>query len=224
MKQVVCINPKRYRLTQGGEYTVANNPVRGFYNVENDNGSIRRYSAELFRDVPNEDTADVALNTLRITRTEAGVISISITVDNQNYSTQTSETLGRITCSCGIHSINAITTMLNFVQTLPDRQDLRVRVLARFIQYCTQVRDIGAMLISTNINCANYAYLPQAVAHLRQNGFIINETFVDNPNSGNTIVIYTVVVTPVEGVDYDELEEEDDVEDIVDLAQLEEDH
>lgn len=221
MKQVVCINPRNYRLTQGREYTVANNPVRGFYNVVNDNNSTRRYSEELFRDVPQEDTVEQILNTLTFTRNNIH-IHISLTIDGVISNITTVEILDRLSCSCGIHSITNLTTILNFVNNLTDRENLRVRVLARFIQYCTEVRTIGAMLISTNTNCANYEYLPQAIQYLRDNGFFINETFVNNPNSGNDIVIYTVIVNEMEGVDYDELEETDDVADITDVAQLEE--
>lgn len=221
MKQVVCINPRRYNLTQGREYEVANNPTRGMYSVTNDTGKTLRYSADLFRDVLQEDNVDQIISTIVFSIQNIHRITITLTIDGETVSYTFTERLLRIGCSCGIHSITDITHMISFVNELEDRENLRVRVLAEIILYCTRVRDIGMMLISTNTNCANYEYLVGAVAYLRTNNHRIIETTSHNPNSGNNIVLYTFIVRDIVD-DLDELEEEDDVEDIVDVAQLEE--
>lgn len=218
MKQVVCINPKRYNLTQGGEYEVANNPTRGMYRVTNDNGRSMRYSSDLFRDVPQEDTVDEIISSINFTRDDNQIV-ITLTMDDETIRYTFTENLSRLSCSCGIHSITGITSMISFVDRLEDRENLRIRVLAEIILYCTRVRGIGMILISTNINCANYGYLVEAIAYLRASNHRIIETTSYNPNSGNSIALYTFIVRDVVE-DLDELEEEDDVEDIVDVAQL----
>lgn len=218
MKQVVCINPKKYNLTQGREYEVANNPTRGMYRVTNDNGRSMRYSADLFRDVPQEDTVDEIISSINFTRNN-NLIVITLTMDGETIRYTFTENLTRLNCSCGIHSITGISSMISFVDRLEYRENLRVRVLAEIILYCTRVRDIGMMLISTNTNCANYGYLVEAIAYLRASNHRIIETTSHNPNSGNNISLYTFIVRDVVE-DLDELEEEDDVEDIVDVAQL----
>lgn len=220
MKQVVCINPKRYNLTQGREYEVANNPTRGMYRVTNDNDRSMRYSADLFRDVPQEDTVDQIISTITFDR-DNNQINIELRIDGESIRYAFIEPLVRLNCSCGIHSITSVSGMIAFVNTLEDRENLRIRVLAEIILYCTRVRDIGMMLISTNTNCTNYEYLVGAIAYLRTNNHRIIETTSHNPNSGNNIALYTFIVTDVVE-DLDELEEEDDVEDIVDVTQLEE--
>ena len=225
MKQVVCINPRNYRLTQGREYTVANNPVNGFYNVTNDRGSRQRYSEDLFRDVVEEvipDSVDTILNSTTLSvstiNDNYNTYTVIYTVDGDersfNFSTNINK---RLDISCGINAIDNVNAIMsNLLLSVPDRNDLRVKMLSKvLVDLCLIAAPTRAItLISTNISGnGNIDFLRQAIEVVKTR-FRVEEVSALNQNSNNAIVLYSIISNPIL--------EEDDVEDIVNINQLEE--
>lgn len=220
MKQVVCINPKGYNLTEGGEYEVANNPTRGYYKVVNDNGRKLSYHESLFQDIPEEtpiDSEDTIVDNVVIRHADSS-LAFDVTVDGST--TRNLDILcdsnNRLKISCGINYINDINGLLTLVKTyIPDRGNAIIRVVNKIIKYIIDnYTRRGMTLISTNINNNNNIELLRESIELLRESFTVNESIAFNPNSDNNIVLYTIVTEPPT------YEEEDDVEDITSVDQL----
>jgi len=220
MKQVLCINPKGYNLTEGGEYEVANNPTRGYYKVVNDNGRKLSYHESLFQDIPEEtpiDSEDAIVDSIAIRHYHAD-LGFDVMVDGditRNLLVSCRSNM-RLIISCGINYINDINGLLTLVKTyIPDRGNAIIRVVNKIIKYIIDnYPRRGMTLISTNINNNNNIELLRESIELLRGSFTINESIAYNPNSDNNIVLYTIVT------ELPRDEEEDDVEDITSVDQL----
>lgn len=197
MKQVICTNPKGYRLTQNREYTVDETQKRGYYQLTNDNGREVFYADDLFRDVPRESTADEIMNTLNIEFTllnnNPNSVSISPSYSIDGGVMSFTSTLGyeRMNASCGICDLAGINGLVsNIVNIVPNRQDLHNRMLTTIIERLINYEHLnyGLFLISTQVDNNNHIELIDSV--LSNVGLVRIQKY--NPNSGNQIVLWVL--------------------------------
>lgn len=189
-KQVICVNPKNYRLTRNLEYAVQEVET-GWYQVINDAGRSVRYASDLFQDVVVESTREDVLGSLTVTANDR-LLTIRFTIDGDDVVAN----INRLTesgtdISCGIGQLAGLNGLAGNVSRLFNgrRLDLSQEVLNACIEEeVSNSEDCAFLLLSTNIENNEYADLisnaldPLCTTHITQN----------NPNSGNNITLWII--------------------------------
>ena len=200
MKQVICRNPKGYRLTQGREYTVNDELREGYYQLQNDNNRTVFYADDLFEDVPTESTVEEIIQSMAITISDVGAISVRYNVDGNDRTLNYTLSITRTQNSCGIGDVSGINGLVNHInQHVINRQDLRIQFLRKVVETFVDNFEFGLFLFSTNIDGNdNITAIDEVLTNLS-----LARIQKLNPNSGNQIALWILEKDDEEDVTVD---------------------
>lgn len=194
-KEVTCVDRKTYRLTVGNTYTVKESKRKGFYDLENDAGREVSYATDLFQDVPEESTTDQIIESITASADpEARELQIQYNNGGQQQTVNLNGLLSvsGTNISCGIsqvYGLNGLTSALSRqFQDHEDAQRIREAMFACALETWMRAMDeTGFIILSTNQNDDNFS-----IASEYLNSVSANTISTVNPNSDNTIVMWTV--------------------------------
>ena len=205
MKELICINPKNYKLTEGNNYTVVIDEGETVM-IVNDNNKTVRYYKDLFEEVEEEVIPEPV-----VVRTEQDLID-SIASDglNTTYIDFDNETIQIDNClatlnnendfSCGIKNIINIGNQLEDIYDIVSKtvdyieEDLPLFTKAiikhhfkNYIKSRIDTYNAGIYLMSCNINNGG---LDEEIVDILNEISDFNTEPEINPNSGNEIKLW----------------------------------
>lgn len=212
--QVICKNPKTFKLTQGNVYTVILEKESS-YTIINDNNSSQNYSKTLFdefeiptpvpppppvvRRVSEEDVLETIVN-------DGATISMNFQMDDYEYQSDIIDiNLNGTLISCGIMQLTELNELADRINTIVDElissnriiitdiDSFRVNIFKKCIELIIQSIDSesGIVICSTNTNNTYFDIQNTAIGNLPG---VTSCTHL-NSNSSNHIIIWNIPYT-----------------------------
>jgi len=212
--QVICKNPKTFKLTQGNVYTVILEKESS-YTIINDNNSSQNYSKTLFdefeiptpvpppppvvRRVSEEDVLETIVN-------DDATISMNFQIDDYEYQRNIIHIiLHNTSISCGIMQFMGLNDLADRISTIVDElissnrviitdiDSFRVNIFKKCIELIIQGTDSesGIVICSTNTNNTYFDIQNTVISNLPG---VTSCTHL-NSNSSNHIIIWNIPYT-----------------------------
>jgi len=230
-KLVKCVRENNYNLTLNKEYEATvdvNNGNR--YNLINDRNIVGRYGTNIFEDVI-EEVIPVAppapvKNTIEHILHNINNVNGSFVVEI--FQGQTANIHKGIfnthACdiSCGLTSFSGITNIYRGISdnvgvlelTQAEKIALTNRLYLLMLTEFLDTITVGGAIASTNTNCQGFENMDEIIST-----FNVSSSRMDNPNSGNEIIVYVFNLEQdldeEDEEDFDMVEENDDFEDVL---------
>lgn len=213
--QVICKNPKTFKLTQGNVYTVILEKESS-YTIINDNNSSQNYSKTLFdefeiptpivpppppvvRRVSEEDVLETIVN-------DYATISMNFQIDDYEYQRDIIHIiLHNTSISCGIMQFMGLNDLADRINTIVDElissnrviitdiDSFKTNIFKKCIEFIIQSTDSesGIVICSTNTNNTYFDIQNTVISNLPG---VTSCTHL-NSNSSNHIIIWNIPYT-----------------------------
>lgn len=206
MKELVCINPKNYKLTEGKNYIVITDEGDTVM-IINDNNKTVRYYKDLFNEIPEEEVVEVPARTEQDLINSIGVEGETIyyyNYDNEKITIDSSLDILNNTSSfsCGIKNLVNIGSQTREILDLIeyDQEQLEddlislLRALVKtyiknFISYKSE-DDFNGGIYLMSCNITGEDCLDEEIVEILNEISDFKSEPEENPNSGNEIVLW----------------------------------
>ena len=209
MKELICVNPKNYKLTEGNKYQIVIDEGETVM-IVNDSNKTVRYYRDLFEEVEEEVVAEPEPV---VVRTEQNLIdsidSDGLNTTYVNYNNEIVIISNHLQClnnqnsfSCGIKNIIDIKSQIDLITEVISEEatmfeeDLPLLTKAvvkhhfkNYIEYCIY-NNFNAALYLMSCNISGNDCLDEEIVDILNEISDFNTESEHNPNSGNEIMLW----------------------------------
>ncbi len=197
-KEVVCINQKRYNITNGNIYAVIKEDD-SYYWIRNNNDIASKYHKELFEEKSLETPESVLESFNPNTKT--------FIYNKRNFTLSSEFQFSESDISCGVYQIRGLNGVIRNIENLihencvdfsrEDNNILTEKIFEKFLHYkCNafyeEEAEYAFLLASTNVS-ANSKYT--SINKILTKYSNCESDQVNNPNSENTIKVWILDYT-----------------------------
>ena len=198
MKKLKCTNPKDYKLTLNGEYEILDEST-DLVTIVNDNGKKVNYAKSLFTAVavtpppppPPVRTEQDCINSIEMYGNDIRFIDLeenTISINAEMYLRSNND------FSCGVVRLEGLNSLMERIEGAVDTSEedlilLKKEIFKRAINWNSRRSPYIFALLSTNNNemYEDYFEVLDEICHTATQ-------WVENPNSGNDIKIWTLLI------------------------------